>query len=400
MENPIIASVFSPIIGPYVSLTEVLCPYWIVLLIAFLVSLIAVPIARKAAFRFNILDLPDATVKTHSKPTAYLGGAAVLVGFLVAIVYGQTVLAHEMGSTGLHLPMVALGATCACILGVIDDVKDLKPSHKLIGQAVCSLFLVLAGIKPDLHRLFAFAGINLPDYVHDVLAYFILLLFVLGASNSLNLLDGLDGLCTGVTAIITLGFLLLAIHLATWGAASAIDQSIIVIGLALFGSAVGFLVFNRHPAKIFLGDGGSVMLGFLIATMMMLFASRHPRWWFASVVIFGLPILDTGTALIRRALNNRPLFVSDRGHIYDQMIDRGMPLQKTVAINYLLAAFYALAGLAIAVFMRTRYAIIPYILIAAVSFGIVGYKGYFRMVGLRGVVPKENQQTKDDHASS
>jgi UDP-GlcNAc:undecaprenyl-phosphate GlcNAc-1-phosphate transferase len=392
------------IIGPGVPLSEALYPYWPVLILAFLCSLVAVPIARRLAFRFNILDIPNDTVKTHEKPTPYLGGVAVLVGFLAAIGLGSWLIGRHMGSDG-HVSIVlaaAFGAALACLLGLIDDIKDLKPKLKLLGQAICSLCLVLAAIKPNLYPFFERVSIQISPQVHDALAYAIVMLFVLGASNSLNLLGGLDGLCGGVTAIITIGFLFLAVHLATWGPASQVDEAIIVIGLALVGATLGFLVFNRHPAKIFLGDAGSVMLGFVIATMMMLFASRSPRWWFASMLIFGLPILDTGTALIRRALNRRPLFVSDRSHIYDQMIDRGLGLQKTVALNYILAAIYALLGITIAVFLRTRYAMVPYLAIAVLSFGFLGWKGYFRMVGLRGAIranPDQNSPAGMDQTS-
>jgi len=221
---------------------------------------------------------------------------------------------------------------------------------------------------------------------------------VLGATNSLNLLDGLDGLCTGVTAIITIGFLMLEIHLATWKSFPMVDPIRLMVALSLVGAAVGFLVYNRHPAKIFLGDAGSILLGFIIASMMMMFSLRNPRFWLASIVIFGLPILDTGTALIRRALNHRPLFLSDRGHIYDQMIDRGIPLRQTVVINYLLAAMYAVLGLCSAIFLRASRAIFFDAFIIVMSFIIVGWRGYFRMSGYRGLVQKPTaaEEKKND----
>jgi len=280
----------------------------------------------------------------------------------------------------------------ACLVGLIDDIKDIRPWQKLLGQALCSLFLVWGSIKPELEPLWQELGINwVSPEVQDILGYFIVLFFVLGASNSLNLLDGLDGLCTGVTAIIAVGFLLLEIHLATWESFPAVDPIRIVVAISLVGATLGFLIFNRHPAKIFLGDAGSIFLGFIIASMMMMFSLKNPRWWMASIVIFGLPILDTGTALIRRFLNKRPLFVSDRGHIYDQMIDHGISLQRTIKINYFLAGLYAVLGLLIAVFVRGRYAILVDIVIFAVSFGIVGWKGYFQMSGFRGVVRKDGE---------
>jgi len=129
------------------------------------------------------------------------------------------------------------------------------------------------------------------------------------------------------------------------------------------------------------------MLGFVVAAIMILFAEKIPRWWMASIVIFGLPILDTATALVRRLLNKRPLFVSDRGHIYDQMIDRGIPLRKTVAICYLLAGLYALIGVAMSQ-IRTRYAVFVYIGVCVVSAVLVWGLGFLKMEGLRGAIKK------------
>ncbi|MHC4185813.1 MAG: hypothetical protein ACYSR4_07770, partial [Planctomycetota bacterium] len=136
-------------------------------------------------------------------------------------------------------------------------------------------------------------------------------------------------------------------------------------------------------------DAGSMLLGFTIAALMILFAEQIPRWWMASVVVFGLPILDTAVALVRRLLNHRPLFVSDRGHIYDQMIDRGIPLRKTVAICYVLAGVYAAIGLAMSQ-IRTRYAAIVHILVFAASAVVVWIKGYLKMEGLRGALPRQD----------
>ena len=159
--------------------------------------------------------------------------------------------------------------------------------------------------------------------------------------------------------------------------------------MGLVGGVCGFLPFNRYPAKIFMGDAGSMLLGFTVAALMLLFAEQVPRWWLASIVVFGLPILDTAVALVRRLLNHRPLFVSDRGHIYDQMIDRGIRLKKTVAICYVLAGVYAVIGLVMSQ-IRTRYAAVVYVFVFVVSGLIVWKKGYLKMEGLRGAIRKED----------
>ena len=227
-----------------------------------------------------------------------------------------------------------------------------------------------------------------------ILGIFIVMFFVVGATNSLNLLDGLDGLCAGVTVIITVALLLLSIHLATWGVSDVGDPVRIIVCLGLVGCVCGFLPFNRYPAKIFMGDAGSMLLGFTVAALMMLFAQEIPRWWLASIVVFGLPILDTAVALTRRLLNRRPLFVSDRGHIYDQMIDRGIPLKKTVTICYVLAMVYAIIGLVMGLTTRIKtwpYATIVYIVVFTISALVVWARGYLKMEGLRGAIREKDQ---------
>jgi UDP-GlcNAc:undecaprenyl-phosphate GlcNAc-1-phosphate transferase len=359
--------------------------FWPVMVLAFLCSLAATWLCKKAALKFSIVDRPDDKVKTHKEPVAYLGGVGILIGFTVGILAGIYCL---LGQDCLQQAMIWLlgilaGAAIACFVGVVDDIFELSPGKKMLGQIIAALTLIVVAIMPALRYSAGYLGWQIPHSVELILGAFIVIFFVVGATNSLNLLDGLDGLCGGVTAIITFAQLLLAIHLSTWGFSGVGDPVRIIVCLALFGGVCGFLPFNRHPAKIFMGDAGSIMLGFIMAALMMLFAESIPRWWMASIVVFGLPILDTATALVRRVLNKRPLFVSDRGHIYDQMIDRGIPLKRTVAICYALAAVYALIGVTMSQ-IKTRYAAVVYVIVIIVSALVIWRKGFLEMEGLRG----------------
>lgn len=365
--------------------------FWPVLISSWLFALAATWLCKKLAIRLGIVDKPDAYVKTHKEPVAYLGGLGILVGLTVGILAGIALIQdiEQFGRAFSWLLGILAGAAVACFVGLVDDLMDIRPWQKLLGQFFASGALILVGILPDLnHFLYPFGHVLL-DPFHIALGAGVVVFFVLGASNSLNLLDGLDGLCGGVTAVITIGMLLLAVHLATWKVSDAGDPVRIIVCLSLVGGVLGFLPFNRHPAKIFMGDAGSMLLGFVMAAMMILFAETIPRWWMASIVIFGLPILDTATALARRMLNNRPLFVSDRGHIYDQLIDRGIPLKKTVAICYGLAGLYAVIGITMSQ-IRTRYALAVYILVMIVSAAIIWKKGYLKMHGHRGAVQKND----------
>jgi UDP-GlcNAc:undecaprenyl-phosphate GlcNAc-1-phosphate transferase len=210
---------------------------------------------------------------------------------------------------------------------------------------------------------------------------------VVCACNATNLLDGLDGLCGGVTGIIALGFLALAVWLAMWNNFPGSDQVRVVLCLAVAGAVLGFLPYNIPPASIFMGDAGSMMLGFFVATMMALFCLEgHIRWLFASCVIFALPILDTSLAVIRRLRSGKGVFVGDRSHLYDQLVDRGMSVKQVVGLFYLLSILAAVIGVTLSIVMRARHAIVVYLVLLVMVWTI------FYKLGL--VTPTEN-----DHAS-
>jgi UDP-GlcNAc:undecaprenyl-phosphate GlcNAc-1-phosphate transferase len=381
------------IIGPEKPVGWVL-KFWPVLLASFFTALAATALCKKIALKYGIVDKPDDTVKTHKEPIAYLGGIGILIGLLAGILTGVAFIndINQFYHIFKWLIGILAGGAIACTIGLTDDILDIKPWQKILGQIIAALILIWVGVVPDISKITEFLRIPLPAKVEPFIQAGIVIFFVLGATNSLNLLDGLDGLCAGVTAIITLAMFLLATHLATWGFSEVGDPVRIILCLGLVGGVFGFLPFNRHPAKIFMGDAGSMLLGFMVAALMMLFAESIPRWWMAAIVVFGLPILDTATALIRRLLNKRPLFVSDRGHIYDQMIDRGIPLKKTVAICYLLTAFYAVFGVAMGVTtkIKTKFAFFIYAAVFILSGLIIWKKGYLKMEGLRGKIPTKD----------
>ena len=373
----------------------ILRDYGAVLVVAFLVGLAATPVCRRLALRFGVVDYPDNGVKTHTEPTAYLGGMGIWAGMLAGVVLGICMLKYwphesaeslgpmKAGFTGrypdwLILAGIALGATMACALGVLDDIVDLMPGYKLLGQAAAAVVLVAVGIRPNLEAVYTFLHVEPSAFWDIIITLPIVLFFILGATNSLNLLDGLDGLCAGVTAIITVAFALLALTLATWRYSPVGDPVRLILCLALAGGTLGFLPMNRHPARIFMGDGGSMLLGFVAGALMLLFAETMGRWTVAAVIIFGLPILDTAVALVRRLLNKKPLFVSDRGHIYDQFMDRGMSLRQSVKLCYVLAGLYAVVGLVVSQ-IRFRYAAVFFFVLVIISGYVMAHGGFLRM---------------------
>jgi len=381
--------IFEYFVGPKRPLERTF-QFWPVLAISFAVGIIATWLCKNIALKYGIVDKPNDTVKTHKEPIAYLGGVGILAGLAAGILIGLWCFNEDV-EISRWLMGILTGSAIACFVGLVDDVYDLKPSHKIIGQMIASIPLIAAGVTPLLNPFLVPFGFSIPPSLEYAIGIPIVIFTVLGATNSLNLLDGLDGLCAGVTAIITIAMLFLAVHLATWGWSEVRDPVRMIVCLALVGGVCGFLPYNRNPAKIFMGDAGSMLLGFVVAAIMMLFAKAFPRWWAASIVVFGLPILDTAVALARRWLNKRPLFVSDRGHIYDQMIDRGLTLKQTVKVCYILAAIYAFIGLAMSQ-IRTRHAIFVYIIVFMVSAFIVWKMGFLKMEGIRGAIKKDKAE--------
>ena len=196
--------------------------------------------------------------------------------------------------------------------------------------------------------------------------------------NASNLMDGLDGLCGGVTAIIAAGFLFVAVHLAMVGGGinTNWDALRVILGLALLGAVLGFVPYNFNPASIFMGDTGSMLLGYSCGTMIILLAQQQAKWGLAAMVIFALPILDTVLAFARRWIKGRSIFEADKAHFHHQLVARGFTVKQTVLISYGLSILFALLGVSM-VFMRTRYTvaiyivIFAYVIVAAYKMGMV-----------------------------
>jgi len=363
---------------------------WWLVLPAFAASLIATPIFRAVAYRFKIVDRPDDLLKPHGRPVAYLGGLGIWLGMMIGL--GSYILtlpnlgtewSGAMGDlSGLDLvsllnnPVwnllgIMLSSTVIMIVGLLDDLKNLRPKQKIAGQILAAGVLMAGGIGVRIANVFFQGlGFHLSPLLYVPVSVVLCLIFVIGACNATNLLDGLDGLCGGVTGIISLGFLALAVWLATWGTPKtlSIDELRIGLALAMAGAILGFLPYNIPPASIFMGDAGSMLLGFFVASMMALFCREgNTRWLLAALVIYSLPILDTALALVRRLLSGTSIFAGDRSHLYDQLIDRGMSVRQVVGLFYTLSIGAAVLAVNVAIWVRFRYAVLIYAaLLAAV----------------------------------
>jgi UDP-GlcNAc:undecaprenyl-phosphate GlcNAc-1-phosphate transferase len=371
---------------------QVLSPYIYVFYAAFLVAFAFTPVMRQVALYYGIVDHPDHNRKFHAKPIAYLGGAAMFLGWVAGLAISQFTSVHRMESRlpHIHLPFpVVMSAAMIALLGLCDDVKRVRARYKILVQVLAAGLLLLGGVGvhsvepllgPVLHRTQVYLGWD-PGWIHPLITLAgggLTVAVVVGCCNASNLLDGMDGLCGGVTAIIAAGFTFLSVHMATHGsiATTNLDGMRVVLGLALLGSVLGFLLFNFSPASIFMGDTGSLFLGFSSATLILTMAENSSRWFLASMIMFALPWLDTALAFARRYLNGRPLFSPDRHHVHHQIQHRGYSVTQTVLIVYAITLAFVLLG-AVIVFIRVRYAVAVYIvvfggiLVTAVKAGLV-----------------------------
>ena len=386
------------------TIDQVVPPYIYVFYVAFVVSFLLTPLMRVVAMYYGVIDRPDNARKIHTVPIAYLGGVAVFMGWLAGLAASQFLVLHrsEVGWP-TNYPVVkfsiVIGGLVIVVLGLWDDTIGVKPRVKIFGQVAAAVFLLWDGVGleaakpllqtimtklvqvPGVLRLF-YGGVRpenlVPDWLIVACSSVLVIGIIVVCCNASNLMDGLDGLCGGVTAIIAAGFLFVAVHLAMVGGGinTNWDALRVILGLALLGAVLGFVPFNFNPASIFMGDTGSMLLGYSCGTMIIMLAQQQAKWGLAAMVIFALPILDTVLAFARRWIKGRSIFEADRGHFHHQLVARGFTIKQTVLISYGLSILFALLGVSM-VFIRTRYTvavyvvIFAYVIVAAFKMGMV-----------------------------
>jgi UDP-GlcNAc:undecaprenyl-phosphate GlcNAc-1-phosphate transferase len=399
--------------GPQFTLYDVLHDKWWIAVVAFIVAVVLTPIVRLIAYRTNVVDRPDDLLKPHARPTPYMGGVAMNIGLLAGLgasiaimpdaASNWAAIKENLAAAQLvplldnslwNLLSIALASTIITFVGLLDDIREITPMQKIGGQLISAVVLLVGGVG---HRMaivvLYYVGLEDCTWLLIPASMLMLMATVICACNATNLLDGLDGLCGGVTGIIALGFLGLGIWLAVWAGPPGLDALRMALCLAMAGAVLGFLVFNMPPASIFMGDAGSMLLGLFVATMMALFCqSNNPRWFIASCVVFALPILDTSLAVVRRFLTGQSIFSGDRSHLYDQLVDRGMTVRQVVGLFYLLAAGTAVIGVAGAIFLRIRYAVPLYIVLVILVWVFFHKLGMIRPPTKQSLPPQNDEK--------
>ena len=299
--------------------------------LAFITALIAVyaptPLVIKFAIKTGAMDKPDPR-KVHKKPIPRLGGLAIYLAFMIAVC---SMLDFSKEIVGL-----LLGGTFIVIVGIIDDFISLPAKVKLLGQILAACILVAFDIRID------FITDPFGDFIFlEYLAIPVTIFWIVGITNTVNLIDGLDGLAAGVSTIATVTILLVALQSG--------DLPVVFLTAALAGASLGFLHYNFNPARIFMGDTGSMFLGYMFAAISVIGAVKSAATiaLIVPILALGLPILDTTFAIVRRYRGGVPIFKPDKGHLHHRLLAMGFSQRQAVLLMYVFSAFLGLAAIAL-----------------------------------------------------
>lgn len=306
---------------------------WILILASiasFITVLIVTPFVIKLAIKIGATDKPNSR-KVHEKVMPRLGGLAifigVMVGFYVSGLYKEQVTA------------ISIGAIVIIAIGIMDDMMELSAKTKLLGQILAAAAVVASGLKIDFLTIPFIGMFDLGWWTYPIT-----ILWIVGITNAINLIDGLDGLAAGTSFIVitTIAFM------------AGIAGKALIFGLALIllGSILGFLFYNFHPAKIFMGDTGALFLGYGIAILSLLglFKSVTLFSFIVPIIILGVPVFDTTFAIIRRIVNKRPISSPDKSHLHHRLLALGLSHRNTVLAIYGLGVIFSVSAV---VFSRT-----------------------------------------------
>ena len=296
---------------------------------AFLLSAVLTPAARRLSFIVGAVDIPRDGRRMHKNPTARMGGIAIAVAFALSCVLVFT----QNGVFPRECAVIITGGMMICALGIADDIKALNPFVKLAGQVSVAVFTAVCGIKTEF--------VGLPHGILN-LGFFsipVTVLWIAGVINAFNIIDGIDGLAGGISALSSAALAALC--------ASAGNYVCAVLCFCLFGASLGFLPYNCNPASVFMGDTGSMFLGYVLACASVtgLTKSRMLVSIAVPALIFAVPVFDTAFAMVRRALKRENIFSPDRGHIHHRLVLYAGYSQKKAAVTlYLVTAVYCIAA--------------------------------------------------------
>ena len=304
---------------------EAMTQYLIAFILTFSIVIMITPLIKNLAFKIGAIDRPSGR-KVHQKVMPRLGGLAIVIGVIVGMIVSRP--------SSPYMFHIIIGGLIITLVGVIDDIFQIRATEKLAGQMIAAIVVVSSGLKIDM--------INLPisGFIEfGFWAYPFTVIWIVGITNAMNLIDGLDGLAAGVSSIALTSILFMAILDGQW--------LVVSLAIILIASTTGFLVYNFHPAKIFMGDTGSLFLGYSISVLSMLglFKNIAIFSFVIPIVILGVPIFDAIFAILRRVLKRKKLFSPDKSHLHYCLLELGFSHKKSVLIIYGISAFFGFSAI-------------------------------------------------------
>ncbi len=328
------------------------------LIVAMLVSWIMTPVAKGLAHKMGAVDIPKDERRMHNEPIPRLGGMAIFLGFLCSALLFIPLTEQIRG--------MLMGGIAVVILGMFDDIYALSAKLKLLVQLLAASIAVYHG---NVIEVLSNPNIFSENLHWDVgiLSVPLSILWIVGITNAVNLIDGLDGLAVGVAAISSITLLIIAMQVS--------DGLVALLMAALAGSCIGFMPYNLNPAKIFMGDTGSTFLGFVLATVSIqgLFKFYTVISFAVPFLLLGLPIFDTSFAIIRRILKGQNPMKADRSHVHHKLIDMGMNQKQAVAILYVISALLGLTAVILTSNVKLKALVL---LLALLIASVIAYRIY------------------------
>lgn len=348
--------------------------------LAALVAFTTTPAVSVLAHKIGAIDVPRDARRMHKKPIPRIGGLAIFAGFVVA-----TLVFCQMTP---ELIAIYVGGLIIVAVGIIDDVKPINAWLKLIAQIAVALIAVSQGIVLEYINFFG-------RYVHfGIWSIPITVVWIVGLTNAINLIDGLDGLACGVSAICSMSLLLVMLLRG--------DIAFAMLTAVLVGACIGFLPFNSNPAKIFMGDTGALFLGYTLAVISVsgVFKMHTVIAFVIPLSIFGLPLFDTTFAFTRRIIHGRSPFSADRGHLHHRLIDLGFNQKQSVRILYAICAILGTSAIMFTEenFGRAIIIIAVGFIIFLINFIILRHKSVRGKMGLElhDPVDSDNYKKRED----
>ncbi|MEH7381366.1 MraY family glycosyltransferase [Bacillus sp. JJ1533] len=295
--------------------------YLLLFIIGVAVSFILTPFVIKIAHKIGAVDVPNKR-KVHTNTIPRLGGLAIYFGFVITFIMMSF---FEDVSWS-----ILVGATIIVVTGILDDKFEIKPIQKLAGQIIAALIVLFNGLQIKV--------ITIPFFSEDIqiswwIAFLVSFIWILGITNAVNLIDGLDGLAAGVSIIALTSIFIMSLIIG--------NEVSALLAIGLIGSTLGFLFFNFHPAKIFMGDTGSLLLGFLLSVMSLIGLKQVTFVTLViPIIILAVPIIDTLIAIIRRKINRQGIMAPDKNHMHHRLLAVGFSHRKAVLMIYGIATFF------------------------------------------------------------